>query len=250
MEYSSATVGGMQLDEYVAEIAGVYKWQDNNRSIWDVWCHALHHGAAIVERIRRKAPAADLTREIADFALWLFTVVHKLRGQVGESRGGPSETNVEPFIRIANSCSNLLWHKYPRICPSCYARRSADKRAPEKSAEFRKPCDCVAHPDHSQDKESRMRTIIALRGLSEAAAGEKPMSIDEWQEMFGVIFSASLKHFSLEEVAAHLMEELGEVSDAMVRMYSYKAEIRHGEPSRRQLRLESQLADLFSWLFG
>jgi len=169
MECSRATVGRMQLDEYVTVIAGVYATQDANRSIWDVWCHALHHGAAIVERIRRKSPAADLTREIADFALWLLTAVHKLSGHFGESRGGPSETNVEPFIRIASSCSDLLWHKYPRICPSCYARRSGDNRASGKSADFRKPCDCAVHPDHSQDKESRMQTIIALRSLSEAA---------------------------------------------------------------------------------
>ena len=37
----------------------------------------------------------------------------------------------------------------------------------------------------------------------------------------------------------------------MVRMYSYKQDdFLKGEPRQRQLRLESQIADVFSWLFA
>jgi hypothetical protein len=47
------------------------------------------------------------------------------------------------------------------------------------------------------------------------------------------------------------MEELGEVSDAMVRMYSYRTDnFVKGEPRQRQLRLESQIADVFARLFS
>jgi len=91
----------------------------------------------------------------------------------------------------------------------------------------------------------------ALRDFSQGIRREKPKNIDEWQEMFRAVFDANLKHLSLGDIALHLMEELGEASDAMVRMYTYKQDkLLKEEVSRRQLRLEAELADLFSWLFA
>src|SRR5271165_1132887 len=140
MKHSRATVGRMQLDEYVDVISNVYIAQDRNRSIWDVWCHALHHGAAVAEKIRRRAPAAELMQEVADFALWLFTAVHKLAGEIGKPNGVPGESSVEPFIRIRSRCSDLVWHKYPRVCPSCYARRTKGGQRHKKSLSLRDRC--------------------------------------------------------------------------------------------------------------
>src|SRR5437870_4567531 len=68
MQYSCTTVGQLQLDEYVAVVPKIYSKHDQNRSIWDVWCHTLHHGAAVAERIRKNAPQDKLFTEIADFA--------------------------------------------------------------------------------------------------------------------------------------------------------------------------------------
>jgi len=80
---------------------------------------------------------------------------------------------------------------------------------------------------------------------------EKPKGIDEWQRMFGEIFEPNLATLTLKDIALHLMEELGEASNAMIRMYSYKEEtFRSGEPNWRQTNLETQLADVFSWLFA
>jgi NTP pyrophosphatase (non-canonical NTP hydrolase) len=251
MKYSRATAGRMQLDLYVAVISKVYSKQDRNRSIWDIWCHALHHGAAVAERIRRGAPAVELMQEIADFTLWLLTAVHKLTGKFGESRRNPGETSVEPFIRIRSTCSDLLWHKYPRICPSCYGRRTEGGRRRRKSFDLRTVCDCLVHDAYPQDKDAWIRTTSALLSFSEKIRGEKPQSIDEWQEMFRTIFKANLTHLSLQDIALHLLEEMGEASDAMVRMYTYKKDkLFQEEVARRQLRLESEIADLFSWLFA
>src|SRR5271154_2214039 len=64
MKYSRNTVGGMQLDEYVVEIAEIYSANDRNRSLWDVWCHALHHAAAIAERLRKKSPPPEFSKRL------------------------------------------------------------------------------------------------------------------------------------------------------------------------------------------
>jgi hypothetical protein len=55
----------------------------------------------------------------------------------------------------------------------------------------------------------------------------------------------------LPDIALHLMEELGEVSDAMIRMYTYsEKKFVNAEPNRRQSNLEGEIADVFSWLFA
>jgi hypothetical protein len=99
MKYSRANVGRMQLDEYVRIVPQIYGRHDQHRSIWDVWCHTLHHGAAVAERIRKEAPADKLFIEIADLALWLFTAVQKLSGKPGK-RKSRSETPTETLVRI------------------------------------------------------------------------------------------------------------------------------------------------------
>jgi NTP pyrophosphatase (non-canonical NTP hydrolase) len=250
MEYSHATVGQMQLDDYVAAVPNIYSTHDQNRSIWDVWSHTLHHAASVAEMIRKGAPSDNLFKEIADFSLWLFTTVQKLSGRFGEQKS-PNETPADTFIRIESGCSDLVWHKYPRVCPSCFARTTEGDPSGKQSQEYLQPCDCLLHDADPQDENSTRQALAGVRSLSEDSCGDKPKNIDEWQEMFGTVFASNLRHLSLKDVALHLMEELGEASDAMIRMYSYvQKTFVAGEPNRRQLKLETQLADVFSWLFS
>jgi len=245
MRYSRATVGLMQLDDYVQVVPRIYGAHDQNRSIWDVWCHTLHHGAAVAERIRKNEPRDKLYREIADFSLWLFTLVQKLSGRPAR-RKSPNETDVETLIRIARGCSDLLWHRYPGVCHLCYARRTRIGSRPLLDL-----CDCAAQPPDCRDKKTKRQDSKDLRRFSEANRSRKPKTIDLWQIMFGGVFKANIERLSLLEIGFHLMEELGEVSDALVRMYSYtENDFRAGEPGWRQARLEGQIADVFSWLFG
>jgi NTP pyrophosphatase (non-canonical NTP hydrolase) len=210
----------------------------------------LHHAAAIAERARKKASADDLFKEIADFALWLFTAVHKLEGPIGEIRN-TNETPLETVIRIRTGCSDLLWHRYPRFCPLCYERRTKGDRKLEKSQSFLEPCDCLSTDHVPQEKPLRRAALVALRGFSEETRNSKPKSIDGWQEMFETVFRANLRHLTLTDATSHLLEELGEASDAMIRMSSYRNEdFVKGEPDHRQFRLEAQVADVFSWLFA
>jgi len=251
MESASKGAGLMQLDEYVAVIAKIYEANDRNRSLWDVWCHTLHHAAAVAERARKEAPAIDVCKEVADVALWLFTAVYKLNGRFGETKNSLAETPVESLIRIQSQCSDLLWHRYPGMCPFCYARRAIGDQQAERNPEFASRCDCLAVNIESGGKQAKRAAVLEVLAFSEQNRNNKPGSIDEWQEMFATIFHANLRQLSLTDAAFHLMEELGEASDAMARMYSYRVEdFVEGEPNHRQLRLETQIADVFSWLFA
>lgn len=248
MEYSRAGVGQMSLDDFVGVVASIYSAHDCHRSIWDVWCHTLHHAAGIVEQIRI-GDHNELRKEIADFSLWLFTAVLKLSGDLGVPKDG-SETLQTSLIRIRSTCSDLLWRKYPNLCPSCSAQRAAADMKENASADLLK-CECRAHEARAKNKETRAADLRTVREHSVRVIAEKPASIDQWQKMFEGIFGKSLSTTTLTEIVLHLLEELGEASDAMVRVYSYTRDnFLAGEPNKRLLTLESQLADVFSWLFS
>jgi NTP pyrophosphatase (non-canonical NTP hydrolase) len=69
--------------------------------------------------------------------------------------------------------------------------------------------------------------------------------------MIGMLYGRRLDRLSLADVALHLLEEMGEVSDSLVRMHTYLAtDSIERELVARQLRLEDELADVLSWLFA
>jgi NTP pyrophosphatase (non-canonical NTP hydrolase) len=245
MDSSREDIGQTPLDEYVTVVANIYSTHDGKRSIWDIWCHTLHHAAGIAEQIRRRGPTEKLHTEIADFSLWLFTAILKLTGKFGQSEGR-TETAQESLIRIQSSCSDLIWRKYPKLCPKCFAGETV---SPEGWG-LVNLCECAAQRTEKENDEVRRKRIMAVQRYSDGVRDTKPSSVDQWQEMFGGIFAKNLATLSLSDIALHLMEELGETSDAMVRMYTYKEKtFRLGEPNWRMTNLEGQLADVFSWLF-
>lgn len=250
MAITRATVGQLQLDDFVDGVRAVYSGKDHLRSLWDVWLHANHHAAAIGEEVRKGGSGGELLSEIADFSMWLFTVVDKLRGNLGDAKSS-NETPQETIIRIEHGYSDLLWNKYPGVCPVCYWRRSRGNRAREAADGFRRPCDCLMHDVERRNQSDKRRHVQTLREYASDCSGQRPTSIDEWQRMFASIYGANLRHLSMSDIAFHLLEEMGEVSDAMIRTYTYKEqEFIEGEPQWRQILLEEEFADVSSWLFA
>lgn len=246
--FTSENIGQMQVDQFVDAIHRIYSNKDEKRSIWDVWMHANHHASAIGEEVRKGISGRGLLTEIADFSMWLFTAVNKFRGEIGVLKKGESEQ--ESIIRIGYSFSDLIWNKYPGLCPVCYWRRTEGDRNGENGPGFSYPCDCLLYDVERRNQNQKRQHTKALRAFSKDESPKKPGGIDQWQDMFARIFSANLQHLTLPSIAFHLLEEMGEVSDAMVRMYTYREEdFVDGEPSWRQIWLEDELADVSSWLF-
>ncbi len=247
MPVTSKTIGQMQLDDLVEGVHGIYSSKDAKRSLWDVWMHTNHHASGIAEEVRKGNHGDDLLREVADCAMWLFTMVEKLQGQIGLPKSPDSPQ--ESLIRIAISYSDMLWKRYPSVCPFCYWRRTAGTRQREQEPGFSDPCDCASHVPEKLDSLQKRLHARALNAFSRDNLARKPQQVDEWQKMFGTIFAASLKRSS-PQIALHLLEEMGEVSDALTRTYSYsESSFVPDEPSWRQFRLEEELSDVSSRLF-
>ena len=248
MTITKDNIGKMSLDDFVDAVSGIYSKQDEKRSIWDIWFHATHHAASIGEEVRKQKPGDKLLEAVADFSMWLFTFVGKIKDDVGVPLGKP-ERPEESAIRISHEFSELIWNKYPNMCPVCFWRRIS-KGMDTSETGFNDPCDCLLHEVESRAQTQIKEHIKKLHKYIETADGNKPIFVDEWQKMFFNIYEANLRHFTLTDIAFHLLEEVGEVSNAMVRMYTYTAdEFQSGEPSWRLIYLENEIADVTSWVF-
>ncbi|MCH7777915.1 MAG: hypothetical protein IH878_15495 [Gemmatimonadetes bacterium] len=252
VKLNAKTAGTLALDDFVRVIPNIYYKHDQKRSIWDVWLHANHHASGIGEEVRKNKPGGKILVEVADFAMWLFTFVEKLQGTMGEEKAGDQRED-ESLIRVTMGYSDLLWFKYPGMCPVCYWRRTdGGNRKKEKNKNFEDSCDCLLHNVESRDQKEKEKHVKSLRAYAKEIINRKPATVDDWQVMFGKIYEANLRHLDLNDIAFHLLEEMGEVSDAIVRIYTYSGSkpLISGEPRWRQTWLEEEIADVSSWLFA
>ena len=256
MDCSGASFGQIGLDAAVDAVSVIYAKHDRHRSLWDIWSHAMHHAAAVAEEIRKRSlpEASDekLKQEIADLTLWLFTMMARLKGPLGS----PMQDNEVPqdlVVRIPINPSDLMWNRYPGVCPWCYCAKHPDGSARIADADFQQPCCCdsLGISGRTKLKEELRARAKRTRWLAKEHTSQRPQSIDDWQDMIGMIYRERLRNATLSEVALHLFEEMGETSDGLIRMYTYSSkDSTEDEFPLRQIRLEDELADVLSWLFG
>src|SRR2546427_3249256 len=147
-------LGSRSLDELVAETRRLYARADQKRLAWDLWFHTCHHAAELARTLRTCGTAEEWKQELADTTLWLFTLIARAAGArlSGRTQGPPS---LDSVIRISGGCSDLLWLRYPGVCPSCL------KRLSERATVADEPvaCSCEGHvvdqlkPEEHKDLE-------------------------------------------------------------------------------------------------
>jgi NTP pyrophosphatase (non-canonical NTP hydrolase) len=199
--------------------------------------------------------------------MWLFTFVGKVRGAFGQRKPGERSPE-EAAFRVRFAFYDIVWSKYPLLCPVCFQRNGNRPRGnPENGAEA---CHCLLHPveDRSiaetaeqkvQLREAKELTRRELQAHAASLRDRKVAGMDELQRMFAQIFKANIEHLSLSDIAFHLLEEVGEVSDALLRLYTYRVgtvdqpggveDIPVAEIERSVGNLEDELADVASWMF-
>jgi hypothetical protein len=130
-----------------------------------------------------------------------------------------------------------------------------------KKNKFPVPCTCLSDVNKvekrhdMEDAVNDMKNDLRLEFANEIKANmkDKILSLVDFENMFEGIFRNNYQLLSVQNIAFHLLEEVGEVSGALVNCYVYKTEelskdIR--EINLRKSKLEEEVADVFSWLFA
>ena len=177
--------------------------------------------------------------------MWLFTFADKIKGSFTQSVDNSNCRIGEYTIRTEKEFSEIIWDKYPKVCPVCFWWRH--QNGCDTPEDYEKGCECLIHDVEDRDKtkgeEEKRNKVLekqsrvkALRNFAKTQSEleKKPNTIDDWQKMFKELFKSNLRHISLVDIGFHLLEEVGEVSDAMMRMYSYKGSF-NGQPKWNQI---------------
>ena len=106
------TLGTLSVDDYVEIVKEVWRRIHPRRTVLDYVLHVLDHASKLGEAIRRDD--ADLIlKEIAETTNWLFGFVGKLNDQ---------KNGWESRLNIPTKLSEMIWTKYPSLCPHCFQR--------------------------------------------------------------------------------------------------------------------------------
>lgn len=106
----------------------------------------------------------------------------------------------------------VIWESYPRVCPYCLAKTD---------------CLCIG-----RTKEKKNVEALGNHRHSE----DHPGSLDDWVDMFRDIYGGVNAIQSRAAVGFHLMEEIGEVANEILK--------------DNTARCREELGDVFAWLVG
>ncbi len=236
------------LDDLIHDIRIVWAKKDAQRTIYDTLLHTVNHASKLGEQVRRGEYKGVLD-ELGDTVMWFLTLVGKLRQPI-EHR---SPTNREACLFYTPlALTDIVWNKYPYVCPACFLRLSKENKIGEA---WQRKCDCLLSSSTVEERteEEKAEAEKALRDFAEEHKDDKVKILADLEEMFASLYAANYDNLSLEFIAFHLLEEIGEVSDALIRLYSYDIN-KTPDPvqifENRRAHLESEIADVISWIFA
>lgn len=243
------------IDDYV-EDCGVIWIVDPERPVSDLYYHVVTHASALGEAIRREL-YDDVVHQLGRLTIWLFSLVKKLQSE---------KEGIDRIFTMPTPLSEMIWNKYPNCCHACFGREySLPLHRGEKVQEKKwtgdiVPCTCLLHLAEVERRSQRLSLYekrLIKDKIREYAKKNKPveaseLSLDKFQERFQQIFAPNLFATSIESIAFHLLEEIGEVSEALSSLYTYKKDkyARYKNYLRKRRDLENEIADVFSWIFA
>lgn len=259
------------IDHFHSDFASIWARDQDDRTVFDLWLHVVDHAARVARAVRLDEPA-NVMDDLADTTVWTMSFLAQCQS---------SQNPLDVYFRIPYSLSDLLWNKYPGICPSCFDARIIEAAAEANAldsesspqTEFEDalhqisdtfdeptPCTCLATLAENKNlttlrKRFRGELDHVRREYADIlrSSGRKTENISDLENMFSDIFSTTHRVFSLQVIASHLLEEVGDVTQALKDCYTFD---HTREPyttdlqQKRLTQLGEQAADLFSWLFA
>ena len=105
----------------------------------------------------------------------------------------------------------------------------------------------------STSDEDKLEKVEALSEYAIQNKHRQLTKVGDLENMFEQIYQANIDGFSLDSIAFHLLEEIGEVSNALIRVYTYNQSSALSPSElypQKVANLESELADVISWIFA
>ncbi len=239
------------LEEYGKEIRRVWGHYIVERPCLYTWLHVVEHASAASEGVRKHEWDIVL-KETGKVIIWWLAFI----GKLNDLKNSEGE---ELIFAIPFSPSQIIWSKYPGVCPvdfGLYVSETKHKKVRwEQIGQI--PCRCLARKSEVEVRTQKEKAYAKqqLWKFSLRFKNRCPESILNMESMFRRIFRPQAFALSTEEVAFHFLEEVGEVSRALVDVSRSHKRITNGRKRDALVRervvvlkgLTEELADVFSW---
>jgi len=219
------TLETSNLDDWVEDFYEIYKDKDRKRTVSNMWLHLVENASKVGETIRNDQLELAF-KELAHVFCWLTGFIAKCNDK------DLKRNNIDRVYLLDKPLSEIVWNKYPWLCPSC----------------GRYPCMCPIFRGKIDAKEVADRVAENRK-----RRGKMPSTLDEWVDMFQAIYEKAHLDLSIENICFHFLEEVGEVAREMLKLSSFEDKGKLSEEEKVKLKnikeeLENELADVFSWI--
>lgn len=233
------------LDEYVRDFFQIYNpylVQEGKkaRAVLDIWLHVVAHASLVGEAIR-KLRYDEALNELAEVAVWVMNFVGKC--------GNLDSSKIDGVFFLDADLSDIIWNKYPGICQYCLepmCRQCWVGKELEQQQSGNQAQNGNTKPLTKQEKKD------IRKKKAEGTRSSKPKSILAWEDAFRAVYQLNIFGSSIDGIAFHLLEEVGEVARALTDMYTWQEESESKETNAASARMEElkeELADVMSWTF-
>lgn len=155
-----------------------------------IWLKVIEKATVVGESIRKKN-FNDASKALARVFCWLCSFSTKNSDMLD-----------------TKSLSEIVWYKYPKICSTCAQELDTELMRELENKKALK-CRCDQNVEDISGKHVNNEILEEYRRL------DKPIKLDEWVDMFRVIYGHRLHLQSLDSICFHFVEEVGEVTTAL-----------------------------------
>jgi len=112
-----------------------------------------------------------------------------------------------------------------------------------------KPCQCLSSMKRlmKREKAQKEEAYNETEKNAREQIDSRPKKLDDIVAMFNEIFYSNIMITDIKEIAFHLLEEVGEVSEQIREL---KANIEESNIKFHKTELRRELADVFSWMMA
>lgn len=246
------------IEDYVRDVKRIWPL-NSKRSPLHIWMEVVGRASTVCEGVR-KLQWDVVANELAALIMWWFAFI----GRVNDLNENSGDFII---LRIPNSAGDILWRNYPFMCPVCvssFIQSNPSSTSENIVSSLSSTCTCIIRKISVERRSEEIKQLASslTKEISILNISDRPKTLRDFEKMFVSIYQPSTYILSPEEIAFHLLEEVGEVSNALVdaaihtefivRTRCVEADVENFllEAKEKIEHIEKELADVFSWIIS
>ena len=241
------------LEDYQQEIFDIWP-QLADRPALHTWSRVIQHATTACEGMRKR-DWSQVLEEIAKTIIWWLSFIRKCNLLCQESTHGVYDEDI--VFAFPFSATEIIWDKYPWVCPVEFGLAVHEVKNIRWDDRPAQVCMCLARKKDVEERsdDEKERAKKSLREFARLHWRHHPRYINSMEGMLQSIFSGPIYQYSFQELFFHLIEEVGEVSEALsnatvsecLSSDGSNGKMLKNERKRKIYAITEELADVFSW---